>query len=108
MGRRIRATHDNGWKLDRAQPPPGHPAIMGSMSRLFRSLAAFAALSAFLFAQAAASAYACAGPVPDPVAMAQMRADNEGDGGLCEKHCASATQVSFDVAQSTPAPMPAI
>jgi hypothetical protein len=46
---------------------------------------------AFLFAQTAASVYACAGPVVDPVAMAQMKADMGDDGGLCEKHCSSTT-----------------
>ena len=77
------------------------------MNRRFRALAAVAAILAFLFAQAATAAFACAGPVPDPVAMAQMRADMGDDGGLCEKHCATGT-VSLDIAKPAPAAMPAI
>jgi hypothetical protein len=57
------------------------------MSRRFRMLAAVLATFAFVFAQAATAAYACAGPV-----------DMGHDGGLCEKHCATGT-VSLDVAK---------
>jgi len=77
------------------------------MSRRPRAFAALAAVAAFLFAQATLSAYACAGPVPDPVAMAQMKAQMEGDGGLCEKHCTTGT-VSFEVAKPASLAMPAL
>ena len=77
------------------------------MRRTFRMLSAFAACAAFLLAQSAAAAYACAGPVADPVAMAQMKADMESDGGMCEKHCTTGT-VSLDVAKPAPSAMPAM
>jgi len=77
------------------------------MSRRPRAFAALAAIAAFVFAQATMSAYACAGPVADPVAMAQMKAQMEGDGGLCEKHCATGT-VSFEVAKPAAFTMPAL
>jgi hypothetical protein len=77
------------------------------MRRTFRMLSALAACAAFLLAQAAAAAYACAGPVADPVAMAQMKADMESDGGMCEKHCTTGT-VSLDVAKPAPSAMPVI
>ena len=77
------------------------------MSRRFRALAAFAAVLAFLFAQGAASAFACAGPVADPVAMAQMKADMGPDGALCEQHCAGPT-ASFEAAKPSAASMPAV
>jgi len=77
------------------------------MSRRFRAIAALAAVASFLFAQATLSAYACAGPVPDPVAMAQMKAQMQGDGGLCEKHCATGT-VSFEVAKPASLAMPLV
>jgi hypothetical protein len=78
------------------------------MARNFRAFAALAAGIAFLFAQAATAAYACANPAPDRVAMAQMKAAMEmsGDGGLCEKHCTTGT-VSLDVAKPAPSAMPA-
>lgn len=78
-----------------------------AMNRRFRALAAIAAVLAFLFAQAAASAYACAGPVVDPVAMAQMKAAMGDDGGLCEEHCGGAT-VSFEAAKPSFFSMPAV
>ena len=68
------------------------------MKRRHHPFATFTAIIALVFAQAAASFYACAGPVADPVAMAQMKADMGDDGGLCEKHCANAT-VSFEAAK---------
>lgn len=77
------------------------------MNRRFRAFAAIAAVLALLFAQAAASAYACAGPVVDPVAMAQMKAAMGDDGGLCEQHCAGAP-VSFEAAKPSLSSMPAI
>ena len=80
---------------------------MAPMSRRLRSLAALFSIAAFLFAQATISAYACAGPVPDPVAMAQMKAQMGDDGGLCERHCATGT-VSLDVAKPSPSAMPAV
>jgi hypothetical protein len=73
----------------------------------FRPFAALVAIVAFLFAQAATSAFACAGPVPDPVAMAQMKAQMGEDGGLCEKHCATGT-VSMELAKPATAAMPAL
>ena len=80
------------------------------MNRRFRAFAALAAIAAFLFAQAATSAYACAA-VPDPVSMAQMKAQMkaqmEDDGGLCEKHCVTGT-VSLDIAKPANATMPAL
>src|SRR6476469_6369464 len=82
-------------------------SIVHPMSRRPRALAARAAIAAFLFAQATLSAYACAGPVPDPVAMAQMMAQMEGDGGLCEKHCTTGT-VSFELAKPAAFTMPAL
>ena len=75
------------------------------MRRTFRMLTAFAACAAFLLAQAAAAAYACAGPVADPVAMAQMKAAMDADGGMCDKHCTTGT-VSLDVAKPAPSAMP--
>jgi hypothetical protein len=77
------------------------------MSRCSRAVAAAATILAFVFAQAAMSAYSCAGPVADPVAMAQMKAAMGGDGGLCEKHCATGT-VSFELAKPAAYTMPAI
>ena len=77
------------------------------MNRRFRTLAALAAIVAFLFAQATTAAYACAGPVPDEVAVAQMKAVMGGDGGLCQRHCATGT-VSFDLAKPAATPMPSI
>ena len=77
------------------------------MARRLRAFAALVTILAFLFAQAATAAFACANPAPDPVAMAQMRAQMEmwGDGGLCEKHCATGT-VSLDLAQPAFPTMP--
>jgi hypothetical protein len=77
------------------------------MNRRLRSVASLLSVLAFLFAQATVSTYACAGPTPDPVAMAQMKAQMEGDGGLCEKHCVTGT-VSLDVAKPAPSSMPAL
>ena len=77
------------------------------MSRRFRAIFALFAIATFLFAQGAVSAYACAGPVADPVAMAQMKAHMGDDGGLCEKHCATGT-VSFEVAKPSAVSMPAV
>ena len=67
------------------------------MKRRHRLFVTLTAIVAFVFAQGAASAYACSGPVADPVAMAQMKADMGDDGGLCEKHCASGA--SFEAAK---------
>ena len=61
-------------------------------------LAAFTAIVALVFAQMTASALACAGPVPDPVAMARMKAAMGPDGGLCEQHC-SAGAMSLEAAK---------
>jgi len=72
-----------------------------------RPVAAVFAIVAFVFAQATTAAYACAGPITDPVAMAQMKAQMADDGGLCEKHCASGT-VTFEVAKPAAFSMPAI
>ena len=80
---------------------------MSLMKRRIREFVAFAAMAAFLFAQAAVSAFACAGSVADPVAMAQMKAQMEGDGGLCEKHCTTGT-VSFELAKPAAFTMPAL
>src|SRR5262249_21728952 len=77
------------------------------MKRMQRTFAALLAIAAFLFSQGVTSAYACARPVPDPVAIAQMIAQVEKDGGLCEKHCATGT-VSFEVAKPTAFTMPAV
>src|SRR5258706_10600301 len=77
------------------------------MSRRLRAFAAVAAIAAFLFTQATLSAYACAGPIPDPVAMAQMKAQMEADSGLCEQHCATGT-VSIEVAKPAAFTMPAV
>jgi len=77
------------------------------MSRTVRAFAALVAMVSFLFAQAAMAAYACAGPIPDPVAMAEMKAAMAEDGGLCEKHCTTGT-VSFDLAKPAAASMPAV
>jgi hypothetical protein len=66
------------------------------MSRRLRMLAALFATFAFVFAQSATAAYACAGPV-----------DMGPDGGLCEKHCATGT-VSLDVAQPSLPAMAAV
>jgi hypothetical protein len=82
-------------------------AIMGAMSRRFRAFAALAAVAAFLFAQGTMAAYACSGPVTDPVAMAQMKAQMGEDGGLCEKHCTTGT-VSFELAKPGLSTMPAV
>jgi hypothetical protein len=68
------------------------------MNRRSRMLATIAAILALVFAQIASSAYACAGPVPDPVAMAQMKAAMADDGGLCEKHCGTGV-ISFEAAK---------
>ena len=80
---------------------------MSRMGRRFRSIAALFSILAFLFAQATMAAYACAGPAPDPVAMAQMKAQMADDGGLCEKHCTTGT-VSFELAKPAPSTMPAV
>src|SRR5437762_13047998 len=77
------------------------------MSRRLRAFSTLVAVVSFLFAQAAASAYACAGPIADPVAMAEMKAAMGDDGGLCEKHCATGT-VSFELAKPATSGMPAI
>jgi hypothetical protein len=77
------------------------------MSRRFRAFPTLAAIAALLFAQAVVSAYACTGPVADPVAMAQMKAQMVGDGGLCEKHCTTGT-VSFELAKPAGFSMPAL
>jgi hypothetical protein len=74
------------------------------MSRRFFAVLAAIAL---LFAQGVASAYACSGPVMDPVAMAQMKAAMSGDGGLCEKHCTTGV-VAPDVAKPATFAMPAV
>ena len=79
--------------------------MMCAMRPRFRPFAALIAIVAFLFAQAATSAYACSGPVPDPVAMAQMKAQMGDDGGLCEKHCATGT-VSMELAKPQTAAVP--
>ena len=80
---------------------------MSAMTRSFRAFAALASILAFLFAQATMAAYACAGPSMDPVATAQMKAQMEGDGGLCEKHCATGT-VSFELAKPGLVSMPSL
>ena len=80
---------------------------MSAMSRSFRAFAAVVSILAFLFAQAATSAYACMGPATDPAAMAQIKADMGDAGGLCERHCTTGT-VSFDLAKPAPSAMPAI
>ncbi|SRR5258706_2413248 len=77
------------------------------MKHRCRALAAIASIAAFLFAQATLSAYACAGPIPDPVAMAQMKAQMEAAGGLCEQHCTTGT-VSFEAAKPAAFTMPAL
>ena len=77
------------------------------MSRRLRVLAALVSILAFLFAQGTIAAYACAGPIPDPVAFAQMKAQMGDDGGLCEKHCTTGT-VSFELAKPAVSAMPAI
>src|SRR5437899_11622792 len=82
-------------------------SIIRTISRRLRAFAARAAITAFLFTQATLSADACAGPVPDPVAMAQMKAQMEGDGGLCEQHCTTGT-VSLEVAKPASFTMPAL
>jgi hypothetical protein len=68
------------------------------MKRTYRILAAFATTVAFVFAQSASAGLACAGPVPDPVAMARMKAAMGPDGGLCEQHCSTAT-ISLEAAK---------
>ena len=68
------------------------------MRRSFRVAAALFAAIAFVFAQAAVSAFACAGPVVDPVAMAQMKAAMASEGSLCAQHCEDAT-ISLDTAK---------
>ena len=77
------------------------------MGRRFHAFAAVISVLAFLFAQAAASASACAGPVPDPVAMAQMKAAMGDAATMCEQHCA-APSGSFEAAKPSAAPMPAV
>jgi hypothetical protein len=78
-----------------------------AMKRPYRILAAFVTTVAFVFAQAAASAFACAAPVQDRVAMAQMKAAMAQDGALCEQHCATGT-LSLDAAKPTFAPAVAV
>ena len=69
------------------------------MKRSFRIAAALFAAIAFVFAQAAVSAFACAGPVVDPVAMAQMKAAMAAsEGSLCAQHCEDAT-ISLETAK---------
>jgi hypothetical protein len=68
------------------------------MRRPFRIVAALLAAISFVFAQGAASALACAGPVVDPIAMAQMKADMAVDGALCAQHCDD-SRVSLDAAK---------
>ena len=80
--------------------------IIWTMPRRARSFFALFAIAAFIFAQATTAAYACPGPVADPAAMAQMKAQMESDGGLCEKHCTTGT-VSFEVAKPASFTMPA-
>src|SRR2546421_7850950 len=75
--------------------------------RRSRSFTAVFAIVAFLFAQATTAAYACAGRVADPAAMAEMKAAMGNDGGLCEKHCATGT-VSFEVAKPAASSIPAV
>ena len=77
------------------------------MSRRFRAVAALFSILAFLFSQGAVSASACAGPVMDPVAMAQMKADMGDEAALCEKHCAGPS-LAFEAAKPMPAAMPVI
>ena len=77
------------------------------MNRRFRAFAALAAIAAFVFTQAIASAYACAGPVADPVAVAQMKAQMGDDGGLCEQHCATG-KISFEAAKPASSSIPAM
>ena len=77
------------------------------MARRFRAFAAVASMLAFLFAQAAASAYACAAPVVDPVAMAEMKAVMGSDAVICEQHCAGPTG-SFEAAKPSSTSMPAV
>jgi len=78
---------------------------MAAMRRRFRCFVSLFAIVAFLFAEGAMAAYACAGPAVDPVAAAQMKAQMESDGGLCEKHCATGT-VSFEIAKPAPSSIP--
>jgi hypothetical protein len=78
-----------------------------AMKRPYRILAAFATMVALVFAQAVSAAYACAGPVPDPVAMAQMKAAMGPDGGLCEQHCSTGT-ISLEAAKPSFAAMAAV
>jgi len=77
------------------------------MSRRFRAFAALLSTLAFLFAQGAVSAAACAGPAMDPVAMAQMKADMGDEAALCEKHCA-APSIAFEAAKPVPAALPVV
>lgn len=78
----------------------------GVMGRTVRVLLALLAAAALLFGQAV-TAYACAGPIADPVAMAQMKADMGADAGLCEKHCASGT-VSLEATQPAALSLPLV
>jgi hypothetical protein len=77
------------------------------MNRRYRMLASIAATLALVFAQIASSAYACAGPVPDPVAMAQMKAAMGPDGGLCEEHCSTGA-ISLEAAKPSFSATPAV
>jgi hypothetical protein len=77
------------------------------MNRRFRAIAAVFSMLAFLFAQAAVSASACAGPVMDPVAMAQMKAAMGEAGAACESHCAGPS-IAFEAAKPMPATMPVV
>ena len=79
------------------------------MRRSFRIAVALFAAIAFAFAQGAVSAFACAGPVVDPVAMAQMKADMVVEGAMCAQHCDDSV-VSLDTAKpgftATPSVVP--
>jgi hypothetical protein len=77
------------------------------MSRRLRACAALFSILAFLFAQAAVSASACAGPVMDPVAMAQMKAAMGDEATACESHCARPS-IAFEAAKPLPATMPVV
>jgi hypothetical protein len=79
----------------------------GPMRRTFRIVLALLAAAALVFGQAVTAAYACAGPVADPVAMAQMKAQMGPDAGLCEKHCASGA-VSLEAAKPAGASLPVV
>jgi hypothetical protein len=94
-------------RLSKIKGVKARMALSWGMLRRFRALAAVASMLAFLFAQTAASAYACAGPVVDPVAMAEMKAVMGSDAVLCEQHCAGPTG-SFEAAKPSPVSMPVV